>query len=184
MTTVTRIAEGTYSADPIHSSFQAGVSHMGVGSFRTTFSDVSARLTAAGGGELSVEGRAQVASISIANPPEFREHVVDGAEFFDAGNHPEIVLRSTRLELADDGSAQLDGELVIKGIAKPVTASGTWREPIQDLGGGVRMALDLQAVVDRRDWDITWQAPLPGGGDALGWAVEIEAHLELVKDAV
>ncbi len=182
MTIATRIADGTYNADPIHSSFQAGVSHMGVGSFRTTFSDVTAQLEAGADG-LAVEGRAQVASISIANPPEFREHVVNGADFFDAANHPEIVLRSTSLELADDGTAQLDGELVIKGIAKPVTATGTWREPIQDLGGYVRMALDLVAVVDRRDWDITWQAPLPGGGDALGWDVEIEAHLELVKDA-
>lgn len=182
MTTATTIAEGTYNADPIHSSFQAGVSHMGVGSFRTTFSDVAARVVAGPGG-VSVEGRAQVASISISNPPEFREHVLNGADFFDAANHPEIVLRSTSLELADDGTAQLAGELVIKGIAKPVAATGTWREPIEDLGGYVRMALDLVAVVDRRDWDITWQAPLPGGGNALGWDVTIEAHLELVKDA-
>jgi hypothetical protein len=45
------------------------------------------------------------------------------------------------------------------------------------------MALDLNAVVDRRDWDMSWQAPLPKGGDALGWDVTLEAQLELVEDA-
>jgi polyisoprenoid-binding protein YceI len=182
MTTATRIADGTYTADPVHSSFQAGVRHMGVGSFRTTFSEIDARLTSAADGP-RLTGRVQVASIAIHNPPEFREHVLNGADFFDAANHPEIEFRSTRLDLGEDGSVELDGELVIKGIAKPLRATGTWREPIEDPYGGIRTALDLQAVVDRRDWDITWQAPLPRGGDALGWDVTLEAHLELVKDA-
>jgi polyisoprenoid-binding protein YceI len=182
MTTATAIAHGTYSADPIHSSIQAGVRHMGVGSFRTTFSDVAARLTFDDDGP-RIEGRAQVRSISIHNPPEFREHVLNGSDFFDAAKHPEIVFTSSRLDLKDDGTVELDGELVIKGIAKPITATGTWREPIEDPYGGVRTALDLQVVVDRRDWGISWQAPLPKGGDALGWDVTLEAHLELVKDA-
>jgi polyisoprenoid-binding protein YceI len=181
-TATTRIADGAYTSDPVHSSFQAGVSHMGVGSFRTGFSEIEARLTSDAAG-LRVTGRVQVDSISIHNPPEFREHVVNGADFFDAGNHPEITLQSSRLELADDGTVELDGELVIKGIAQPIHATGTWREPVEDLGGGLRMALDLNAVVDRRDWDLSWQAPLPKGGDALGWDVTLEAQLELVKDA-
>jgi polyisoprenoid-binding protein YceI len=182
VTTATRIAEGTYQTDPIHSSVQAGVRHMGVGSFRTTFSDVDARLTADADG-VRLEGRAQVESISIHNPPEFREHVVNGADFFDATNHPEIVFSSGRLELNPDGTVELDGELVIKGIARPLSATGTWREPVEDPYGGVRMALELQAVVDRRDFGITWQAALPKGGDALGWDVTLDAHLELIKDA-
>ena len=182
MTTATRIAEGTYQTDPIHSSVQAGARHMGVGSFRTTFSDVDARLTADADG-VRLEGRAQVESISIHNPPEFREHVVNGPDFFDATNHPEIVFSFGRLELNADHTAELDGELVIKGIARPLRATGTWREPVEDPYGGVRMALELRAVVDRRDFGITWQAALPKGGDALGWDVTLDAHLELIKDA-
>jgi polyisoprenoid-binding protein YceI len=181
-TAATRIADGTYTSDPVHSSFQAGVSHMGVGAFRTTFSEIEARLTS-DAGATRVTGRVPVASIAIHNPPEFREHVVNGADFFDAANHPEIRFESSRLALEDDGTAELEGELVIKGIAKPLHATGTWREPVEDLAGGVRMALDLNAVVDRRDWDMSWQAPLPKGGDALGWDVTLEAQLELVKDA-
>ena len=182
MITAASIADGTYSADPVHCSVQAGARHMGVGSFRTTFSDVEARLTS-DQDAIGLEGRVQVASISIRNPPEFREHVVNGPDFFDAANHPEIVFSSSRLDLNADGSAELEGELVMKGIAKPISATGGWREPIEDPYGGVRTALDVQAVIDRRDWGISWQAPLPKGGDALGWDVTLDVHLELIKDA-
>lgn len=182
MTTATRIADGTYTSDPVHSSFQAGARHMGVGTFRATFGDVSARLSADQDG-VSLQGHAAVASISITNPPQFREHVVNGADFFDAANHPEIAFSSSRVDLRDDGSAELDGELEIKGIAKPLRATGTWSEPTEDPFGGTRTALDVQAVIDRREWNISWQQPLPKGGDALGWDVTIEVHLEFVKDA-
>ena len=181
MPTATSIAPGTYTADPVHSSFQAGVRHMGVGSFRTTFTDVAARLASDDDG-VRLDGRAQVDSISIHNPPEFREHVVNGADFFDAANHPEIVFTSSDVDLAADGTVELTGELVIKGIAKPISATGAWREPVEDPYGHVRTALELRAVVDRRDWNITWQAPLPKGGDALGWDVTLDVHLELVRD--
>ena len=110
-----------------------------------------------------------------------RENVVHGEDFFDAANHPEIGFRSTRLELAEDGSVTLDGELEIKGIARPVTAIGTYRPPIEDPYGGLRAALELRTVVDRRDWGMTWQMPLPGGGDALGYEVQVSVNLELVK---
>jgi polyisoprenoid-binding protein YceI len=180
MTTATQAFTGTFTADPHHSSFLFAVQHMKVSTFRATFGDVEARLEGAESG-VSLEGRARVASISITNPPQFREHVVNGEEFFDGGNHPEIVFRSTRVELAEDGGAAVDGELEIKGIARPVTATGTYQPPIEDPYGASRGALELRTVVDRRDWDMNWQMPLPAGGDALGYEVEVTVALELVK---
>jgi len=154
---------------------------MKVATYRASFADVSARLTADEAG-VKLAGSARVESISITNPPEFREHVVNGADFFDAGNHPEITFHSDSLQLSDDGSAELDGELTIKGVSRPLSASGSYQEPIEDPYGGLRMALELEAKVDRREWGLTWNAPLPKGGDVLDNQVEITVHLELIKD--
>lgn len=180
MTTATQELTGTFTADPYHSSFLFAIQHMGMSSFRATFDDVEARLE---GGEsgISLEGRARVASVSITGPPEFREHVVNGEDFFDGDTHPQIVFRSTRVELAGDRGVAVDGELEIKGIARPVTATGTYQPPVEDPFGAARMAIELSTVVDRRDWDMNWQMPLPAGGKALGYEVEISVHLELVK---
>ena len=171
---------GVFEADRTHSSFQFAVRHMKVSTFRASFGDVNARLIA-DERQLRLEGAARVESISIADPPEFREHVVRGADFFDADHHPEILFRSERVNLAENGTATVEGELTIKGISRPITATGTYERPVQDPFGLLRAALDLRAVLDRRDWGMNWQQPLPGGADVLGWDVELTVQLELVK---
>lgn len=180
MPVATHQLAGTFIADPDHSSVTFAVKHMKVSSFRARFADVEARLEAGASG-VSLEGRARVESVSISNPPEFREHVVNGEEFFDALNHPEIAFRSTRVELGDDGRANVEGELEIKGISRPVTASGTHQPPVEDPYGSVRTAIELSATVDRREWSMDWQMPLPKGGEALGYEVEVIVDLELVR---
>ena len=180
MTTATQELTGTFTADPYHSSFLFAVQHMKVSRFGASFSDVEARLDSGESG-VSLEGRARVASISITNPPAMREHVVNGEEFLDGSNHPEIVFRSTGVDLAEDGRVAVDGELEIKGIARPVAATGTYQPQVEDPYGESRMAIELETVIDRRDWEMNWQMPLPGGGNVLGYEVELSVQLELVK---
>jgi polyisoprenoid-binding protein YceI len=173
---------GSFIADPDHSSFQAQLRHMGVGSFRTGFDDVEARLEPGLEGP-RLTGRARVDSISIRRPPEFRAHVVESAEFFDARNHPEITFESRRLQFSDDGTVALDGLLTMRGIERPITATGTFVGPLEDIYGAHRAALDLEAEIDRRDWGMIFQAQLPRGGDVLSWSVQLSVHLELVAAA-
>jgi polyisoprenoid-binding protein YceI len=177
MTTAVQPFAGTYVTDPVHSTFGFAVQYAGVGRFRGTFDDVSATLTA-GDDELVLEGTARAESISIREPEQFRAHVL-GSDFFDADNHAEVTFRSTKIELADDGTLQLEGELTIAGKAKPIVASGTWTEPGQGLGT-VRAGFELETVVDRRDFGFDWQAELPNGRDALAWDVTLEVVLALV----
>jgi polyisoprenoid-binding protein YceI len=172
---------GTYDVDRTHSSVHFAVEHI-VSTFRASFDDIDGRLVGNDAGT-TLGASARVASVSIADPPEFREHVVRGDDFFRGDIHPELSFHSTAVELRDDGSAIVDGELTIRGVTRPVRAEGSYRPPTVDPFGTVRAALTLQATVDRRDWGLSWQLPLPGGGDAVGWEVELTAELELVKAA-
>jgi polyisoprenoid-binding protein YceI len=182
MTVSTRPFTGTFVVDPVHSSVEFAVRHMGVSLFRARFEEVTARLVT-GHERVRLEGSAPVESISIRTPREFRDHVVYGADFFDARNHPEIRVSADEVSLHEDGTATVRGELTIRGTTRPVTATGTYHAPVEGLGGQVRGALELTATVDRRDWGLDWQAPLPSGGDALGNEVQLSAHLELVEEA-
>jgi polyisoprenoid-binding protein YceI len=179
MATAVHPFTGTYRLDPVHSSFQFAVGHVGVSTFRASFADVDARLVA-DGESVSLEGRALAESVSITEP-DFREHVVRGEDFFAADANPEITFRSTSVELGDDGTAVVVGELAIRGVSRTVTASGTYRPPTQDPFGSTRAGLELGATIDRRSWGMSWQLPLPDGSDALGWDVELTLHLELTK---
>jgi len=83
--------------------------------------------------------------------------------------------------LADDGTFTAQGELTIRGITKAVAASGTHQPLVEDPFGSRRTAIGLHATLDRRDWGMDWQMPLPNGGDALGYEVTLDVHVELVE---
>ncbi len=176
MTTATTLA-GTYLADPVHSSFGFAVRYQGVSLFKGTLDEVNATLV-----DGKLDGAAKVDSISIRTPEQFRAHVLS-AEFFDAANHPEVTFTSGDVQLNDDGTAKVDGELTIKGITRPVAAVGTWIAPAADAFGNTRGHLNLEAQVDRTEFDMNWNAPLPSGGKALANEVTLTVDLSLVAQA-
>ena len=177
MSSITTPFAGAYAADPIHSSFGFAVRYQGVSLFRGTLDEVTATLT-----DGRLDGVAKAESISIRTPEQFRAHVL-GAEFFDVENHPEVRFASSDLDLRDDGTATVAGELTIKGITRPVTATGTWIAPEGDAFGGTRGHLNLEAVVDRTEFDMNWNMPLPSGGKALANEVTLVVELSLVEQA-
>jgi len=166
---------GTYTVDPVHSSFGFAVKYQGVSVFRGTLDEVAATLAAG-----RLEGTATVESISIRTPEQFRAHVLS-PEFFDAANHPEVRFVSDELELREDGTANVTGELTIKGITKPVVATGTWTAPAADAFGNTRGHLTLEAVIDRTEWDMNWNMPLPTGGNVLANDVTLTVDISLVE---
>jgi polyisoprenoid-binding protein YceI len=167
--------DGTYAADPVHSSFAFSVRYQGVSLFKGTLGEATA--TFADG---RLDGAAKVESISFRTPDQFRAHVLS-AEFFDAENHPEVTFTAGDVRLADDGTAAADGELTIKGITRPVTATGTWAPAVPDAFGSTRGHLNLQAVIDRTQWEMNWNAPLPSGGKALANDVTLTVELSLIE---
>jgi polyisoprenoid-binding protein YceI len=177
MSTTSTPLAGTYAADPVHSSFGFAVRYQGVSLFRGTLSEVEASLT-----DGRLEGTAKVESISIRTPEQFRAHVLS-PEFFDAENHPEVTFTSSEVDVRDDGTAIVDGELTIKGITRPVHATGTWTAPAPDAFGNTRGHLNLEAVVDRTEFDMNWNVPLPSGGKALANEVTLTVDLSLIEQA-
>jgi polyisoprenoid-binding protein YceI len=171
----------SFSADRDHSSFGFAVRHMSVSTFRGSFEDVDAQVLVEADGALQIAGSADVASISVKSPVDLRDHLL-ADDFFDAGRHPQITFRSTDARPDADGTVTVEGDLTIRNVTRPVTATGTWNGPVEDPFGGTRAALELTAVIDRRDYGMTWNMPLPKGGDALGTQVTIIVHLELVAD--
>jgi polyisoprenoid-binding protein YceI len=172
---------GTYSADADHSFVGFTVLHMGVSTFRGSFSDVSASVAVGDDGALKLRGSTQVESVSILSPPEFRTHVL-GPDFFDAERHPVISFESDLVRPGEDGTITVEGSMTIRNVTREIVATGTWKAPVEDPYGNMRAGIELTTTVDRRDYGMAWNAQLPKGGDALGTRVTLTVHLELIGD--
>jgi polyisoprenoid-binding protein YceI len=174
-TTAQQIPAGTYASDQLHSTIGFGVKYNGIATFRSTFEKFDAQLA-----DGVLTGSADVASIAI-DEPNFKGHLMS-EEFFNAEVTPTVTFRSTAIRVDDDGTAEVDGELTIKGITKPVTATGTFAAG-PDGFGGERAAFELSVKIDRREFNLNYQNPLPTGGDSLAYDVTLVVDLQLVKQA-
>jgi polyisoprenoid-binding protein YceI len=172
-TTIHQVPTAIYGLDPVHSTIGFGVKYNKLATFRSTFEKVDAQLA-----DGVLTGTADASSIAI-DEPHFKGHVLSG-EFFDVESTPTITFRSTDIRPAEDGSVEVDGELTIRGVTKPVTAKGTYAAG-GDAFGNERVAFELETTVDRRDFGLNWQNQLPDGSDALAYDVTISADLQLVK---
>jgi polyisoprenoid-binding protein YceI len=122
-----------------------------------------------------------VESIDVADEM-LRGHLLS-PDFFDAANHPFITFESTGARIGADGGLEVEGNLTVKGITQAVTARGSISGPVTDIAGKLRVGVELEAVVDRTQLGLTWNAPLPNGGVALENDVTIAVHLEFIHEA-
>ena len=170
----TGLPAGNWALDPVHSTIGFELPYL-AGTFRGHFTDVDAKLTAA-----SLTGGARVASVDVKD--ENLAGHLQSPEFFDAERHPELTFTSSSIE-RDGESLKVGGELTIRGITNPVELAGTIAGPITDAFGNERVNLTLETRVDRTEFGLSWNMPLPNGQPALQNEVKLVAELYFVQGA-
>jgi polyisoprenoid-binding protein YceI len=172
------LPSGTWQLDPVHSRVGFAVKYM-VGTFRGSFSPVEATLVVDPDGTAGLTGSARVENVKVQEP-NLTAHLLT-PDFFDAERAPELRFRSTEVRTEGD-RVTVDGELEIKGVTRPVTLAGEVGEQITDPFGRERIGITLGGQIDRTEFGITWNNPLPSGKSALANEVALEAELYLVKE--
>ena len=168
-----------WKIDPTHSSVTFGVRHMMVATVRGSVGGVAGTLTLDPDQpeKGSVEITADARTITTGEPG--RDGHLRSADFFDAETYPEIRFRSRSVRAKGD-ELEVEGDLTIRGVTKPVTAEaeveGLWEDP----KFGKRVGFSAKTTIDRREWGLVWNQPVANGGILVGDKVKIELGLSFV----
>ena len=174
--TRTDLPTGTWQVDPVHSTVAFSVKHLLVANFRGGFGTFDVTLD-----ENGLRGTVDISSVDVSEP-NLNGHLLS-PDFFDVERNPQLSFRSTAIR-ASGGELDIDGELSIKGVTKPVKITGTVSGPAtHPFDASSRLGLELETVIDRTAFGLNWNAPLPTGGFAVGNDVKLHAELELVLEA-
>jgi polyisoprenoid-binding protein YceI len=177
MTTIEQaqtLPTGTWNGDPVHSDIGFSVDYM-AGTFTGSFSTFEAQLV---DGKLS--GSADVSSVQVKDP-NLEAHL-QSPEFFDVERAPQLTFESRSITREGD-RVTIDGVIAIKGETRPIELAGTAGDPITDPWGNERFGLKLEGRLDRTQFGLDWNNPLPTGEPALANEVRLFADLQLVKAA-
>ena len=174
---------GTFTIDPTHSRIGFVARHAMVTKVRGAFTEFSgsATLDAANPAASSAELTIAVASIDTANPQ--RDEHLRANDFFDAPSHPEITFRSTGVELLGADTFALTGDLTIKGTTKPVTVEFEHTGVATDPYGNLRAGFEGKAVINRKDWGVSWNAALETGGVLVSEKITLEFDVSAIRNA-
>jgi polyisoprenoid-binding protein YceI len=170
-----------YNIDPVHATAQFKVRHLMVANVRGHLGEVTGevRFDPTDPSRSSVNASIDAAGIDTRNPD--RDTHLRSPDFLDVANHPAITFRSTAVRAKGPGEYQVDGELTIRSTTRPVTLRVEVSDEIRDPWGNVKRGIEASARIDRKDWGLTWNAVMEGGGILVGDAVEIAIEAELVR---
>ena len=108
------------------------------------------------------------------------EHLVGTKDFFDVAANPNITFKSTGVRLKSDKTAEMEGDLIINGITKPVVLDVIWNftgeHPLQNINpvytGAYASGFSASTQIRRSDWGIT--RTIPYVSDELRITIETE----------
>ncbi len=172
---------GDYTIDPIHSSIAFSARHAMVTKVRGTFDefDGHAHLDAAEPSKSSAKVTIKVASIDTRNAD--RDAHLRTNDFFAMDEYPEITFETTSVEPVDDTTFRVTGDLTIRGVTRPVTFDLDYNGSAIDPFGNRRVGFEGSVQVNRKDWGITWNAPLELGGVIVSDKVTLEFDISAIK---
>jgi polyisoprenoid-binding protein YceI len=112
-----------------------------------------------------------------------RDAHLRSADFFDVEKFPELTFTAAEITHPGGGRFQLNGVLVIKGIANPVSLAVEEAGRATDPWGNTRAVFSAKGSISRKDFGLTWNQALETGGVMVGDHIEIEIDIEAVKQS-
>lgn len=167
--------------DPDHTTIGFSVKHMMVSDVKGAFDKFtgSVEIDDKDPSKSLVNVEIDVASINTRNAK--RDEHLKSPDFFDAAKNAKMTFKSTKVDVAKDGSMTITGDLTMHGVTKSVTlASAPLSAAIKDPWGGTHRGTTATAKINRKDFGLTWNKALESGGVIVGEDVTIELQIELL----
>ena len=177
-TAATGLAGTAWRVDVAHTTVEFRVRHAGVAKVRGVFKELDGVLAFDADGTARASG--SVAAASLDTRIGARDEHLRSADFFDAEHHPRLTFESTSIEL-DGEELRVRGDLTIRGVTKPIELTGELGGTGVDDEGNERVGLELRGSLDRREYGLTWNAVVTGGGLLVGNRVDIQLDVSAVR---
>lgn len=170
-----------WKIDPSHSEIQFKVKHLMIttvtGYFKKFDLNVETQTNDFNTAE-KIEFTADIDSIDTNNAQ--RDGHLKSNDFFNAEQHPQLKFVGTKYE-AEGDKVNLHGNLTIRDITKPVTLNVEFGGIVVDPWGQTKAGFTIEGKIQRKDFNLTWDAVTEAGQVVVSNDVKIHAEVQLVK---
>ena len=174
---------GKWQIDPAHSAAHFSVRHMMISNVHGEFK-LTGCVTLDPNEFTNSKVEAVIDAATVDTRVAARDEHLRSADFLDVQKYPSLTFSSTRIQGFPDEGFELSGNLTVHGVTCEVTFSVDPLSPeMTDPYGTVRIGTSAHAKIDRKNFDLHWNAALETGGVVVGNQVTITLEIELIKEA-
>lgn len=174
---------GEYVIDPSHSRIGFVARHAMVTKVRGAFNDFEGSAVFDADDPEATAVTVKIKAMSIDTRNAQRDEHLRSNDFLAMETYPEITFVSTAFRPTSDSSFELTGDLTIKGVTKSVTIPFTFEGAAKDPFGNFRVGFEGSTTINRKDFGVTWNAPLEAGGVLVSEKIVLEFEVSAVKSA-
>lgn len=127
----------------------------------------------------SVEVRIEAANFSTEEPE--RDAHLRSSDFLDVEHYPAIHFKSTHVEAIGYSTYQIVGDLTIRGKTRPVLLDAHSYGPVDTPFKNTRIGFLATTRINREDFGVSWNNPMPGGGYVVAKEVELTMDVEAIR---
>src|SRR5688572_4925589 len=170
-----------WNLDAAHSEVNFKVKHMMITNVNGKFSafDVKASSDNENFENPEIEFTANASSVDTGS--EQRDQHLKSADFFDAEKFPNLHFKSKSFKKTAEGEYQLEGDMNIKGVVKPISFKVEHGGLQKDPWGNIKTGFSLEGKINRKDFGLGWNAVLESGGVMVSEEVKLNAEIQLIK---
>jgi polyisoprenoid-binding protein YceI len=181
MTATTDTQTTTWAIDSAHTQAEFAVKHMMFTTVKGHFSDITGNIAfnQADLSKSSVNVTIPVSTVTTNDAK--RDAHLKSPDFFDSENNPNITFNSTKVEKSRGDDFKVSGDLSIRGVTLPVVLDATFNGQGQTPFGTTIASFSATTKINRKDYNVSFNVPLEGGGFVVGDEIKISIEVEAIK---
>lgn len=171
------IGGGNYAVDPDHAVILWKIDHLGFSTYVGRIETFEANLDIDPASPEAAKIDVAIDLTTIDSGVEALDDQLKGTNFFDVANFPQARFTSTSIVQTSPQTANIQGDLTLKGETRPITLSATFDGAGTDFlrGNAEILGFSAKTTLDRTEFGIDYLAP------AVGSTVDIEIFAEFVQ---
>jgi polyisoprenoid-binding protein YceI len=179
----------TWIFEPGHTEAEFCARHMMVTWVRGLFKDIHGRLELEWDRCLGATFGGEIDAAGIWTGDPHRDGHLRSADFLDVAKHPKITFIGRFTDRTGSMTFKGEVDLTIRGVTRTVpldiVSLGEWKTPFwvgdENKGELLRIGFEGTANINRRDFGVSWQDEMPGGGVVVGDEIGLKLDVEAIR---
>ena len=170
-----------WKADPAHTEIQFTVKHLMITTVTGYFRDFELDVETEGDDftkASTIVFTAKIDSINTNNAQ--RDTHLKSADFFASDEYSRLIFEGKHFK-KHAANYLLSGDLTIRNVTRPVEVEVEYGGTIKDPWGQKRAGFTLEGKINRKDFNLTWDAVTEAGHVVVSNEIKIHCAIELVK---